>query len=131
MGVRVAVDGARQIAIANPMSMPFVSRLVPRGENNPPAPNGAHPPGSELGVQPMYGTPYGVSLGVFLFPAEDPLPRARPGAISRRSTSRLTKSSGSVASGLFRIWRRSPCPFELGTPMLGGPLVTAGRVWRS
>src|SRR5579872_7065039 len=58
----IAVDPVRQIAIANPIAIPFVSKLLPRGPDNPPAPNGAHPPGSEVGVQPMYGSPYGVVL---------------------------------------------------------------------
>ena len=31
----IAVDPTRQIAIANPMSVPFVSRLIPRGPDNP------------------------------------------------------------------------------------------------
>jgi quinoprotein glucose dehydrogenase len=34
---------------------PFVSKLIPRGPDNPEAPNAAHPTGSEIGVQPMYG----------------------------------------------------------------------------
>src|ERR1700749_1908518 len=43
----IAVDPVRQIAIANPIAIPFVPKLLPRGPDNPPAPNGAHPPGSE------------------------------------------------------------------------------------
>ncbi len=72
----IAVDPVRQIAIANPMAMPFVSKLLPRGPDNPAAPNDAHPPGSEIGVQPMYGTPYGVVLHPFLSPIG--LPCKRP-----------------------------------------------------
>jgi quinoprotein glucose dehydrogenase len=62
------VDPQRQIAIANPQSIPFISRLVPRGKDNPAGPNAKHPPGTELGMQPMYGPPYGVDLGIFLSP---------------------------------------------------------------
>ena len=81
----IAVDPVRQIAIANPMAMPFVSKLLPRGPDNPAAPNDAHPPGSEIGVQPMYGAPYGVVLHPFLSPSAC---RAcvRPGAIWPAST---------------------------------------------
>jgi glucose dehydrogenase len=34
----IAVDPVRQIAIANPIAIPFVSKLLPRGADNPPAP---------------------------------------------------------------------------------------------
>ncbi|MGY2937872.1 glucose dehydrogenase [Bradyrhizobium sp. GM6.1] len=70
----IAVDPQRQIAIANPQSIPFVSRLVPRGKDNPAAPNAAHPPGTELGVQPMYGAPYGRRPRHFPLTARHPLP---------------------------------------------------------
>jgi quinoprotein glucose dehydrogenase len=72
----IAVDPVRQIAIANPMAVPFVSKLLERGPDNPRAPNNAHPAGSEIGVQPMYGTPYGVSLHPLLSPLG--LPCLRP-----------------------------------------------------
>ena len=72
----VAVDQGRQLLIANPIALPFVSKLLPRGPGNPAAPNHAHPAGSELGVQPMYGTPYGVELHAFLSPIG--LPCKRP-----------------------------------------------------
>ncbi len=35
----IAVDPVRQIAIANPIAMPFVSKQLPRGPDNPAAPN--------------------------------------------------------------------------------------------
>ncbi|KTS70424.1 hypothetical protein NS115_24800, partial [Paenibacillus jamilae] len=64
----IAVDPVRQIAIANPMSLPFRSRLIPRGPQNPPAPTAEKPVGSEVGTQPMYGTPFGVDISSFLSP---------------------------------------------------------------
>ena len=39
----IAVDPVRQIAIANPMSLPFASKLIPRGPLNPPAPTAEKP----------------------------------------------------------------------------------------
>jgi quinoprotein glucose dehydrogenase len=123
----LAVDPAHQIAIANPMSVPFVSRLIPRGPNNPPAPNGAHPAGSEVGVQPMYGTPFGVQLGVFLSPIGLPCLQPPWGSMAA-----LDLATNKV------IWRHPvgtiedsapvPVPLKIGTPMLGGPMVTAGGV---
>lgn len=86
----IAVDPARQIAIANPMAFPFIFRLIPRGPHNPAAPAAQHPPGSEIGVQPMYGVPYGVDLHSFLSPLGPPCP-VPPWAMSRGSTSRRTR----------------------------------------
>jgi quinoprotein glucose dehydrogenase len=123
----IAVDPNRQIAIANPMSIPFVSKLLPRGPNNPAAPNGQHPAGTETGVQPMYGAPFGVQLNAFLSPLGLPC---------------LTPPWGSMAGIDLKtnkvVWQHrvgtirdsSPIPMALGigVPMLGGPLVTAGGV---
>jgi quinoprotein glucose dehydrogenase len=123
----IAVDPHRQIAIANPQAIPFISRLVPRGEDNPAAPNAGHPPGTELGVQPMYGTPYGVDLGIFLSPLGIPClapPWGSLAAIDLRSR----KIVWQHRVGTIRDEAPLPLPFKLGVPMLGGPIVTAGGV---
>jgi quinoprotein glucose dehydrogenase len=123
----VAFDPIHQVAIANPMAMPFISKLLPRGPENPAAPNAKHPPGSENGVQPMYGAPFGVDIHAFLSPLG--LPCAAPpwGTIAG-----IDLTTHKV------VWRHrvgtsrdsSPIPigFKLGMPMLGGPMVTAGGV---
>jgi quinoprotein glucose dehydrogenase len=123
----VAFDPIHQVAIANPMAMPFISKLLPRGPKNPAAPNAKHPPGSENGVQPMYGVPFGVDIHAFLSPLG--LPCAAPpwGTIAG-----IDLTTHKV------VWRHrvgtsrdsSPIPigFKLGMPMLGGPMVTAGGV---
>ncbi len=66
----IAVDPHRQIAIANPMALPFVSKLVPRGPGNPIAPpeGASGGSGTETGIQPQYGVPLGVELNPFLSP---------------------------------------------------------------
>lgn len=66
----ISVDTDRQIAVTNPMALPFVSRLIPRGPNNPlwPNENDKGGSGTETGVQPQYGVPYGVTLNPFLSP---------------------------------------------------------------
>jgi quinoprotein glucose dehydrogenase len=123
----IAVDPARQIAIANPQSIPFISRLVPRGKDNPAAPNAAHPPGTELGVQPMYGTPYGVDLGIFLSPLGIPClapPWGSMAAIDLRTNAIVWQHR----VGTIRDQAPLPLPFKLGVPMLGGPIVTAGGI---
>ncbi|WP_315806756.1 MULTISPECIES: glucose/quinate/shikimate family membrane-bound PQQ-dependent dehydrogenase [unclassified Bradyrhizobium] len=123
----IAVDPVRQIAIANPQSIPFVSRLVPRGKDNPAAPNAAHPPGTELGVQPMYGTPYGVDLGIFLSPLGIPCMAPPWGSLAAIDL-KTNQIVWQHRVGTIRDEAPLPLPFKLGVPMLGGPMVTAGGV---
>jgi len=124
----IAVDTDRQIAIANPMALPFVSRLVPRGPNNPVEPvPGAKGGGSELGLQTQYGVPYGVTLNPFLSPIGLPCKQPAWGYISAidLKTNRIVwkKRIGTV-----RDSSPLPLPFKMGMPMLGGPIVTSGGV---
>jgi quinoprotein glucose dehydrogenase len=123
----IAVDPVRQIAIANPMAVPFVSTLLPRGPDNPTAPNGAHPPGSEIGVQPMYGTPYGVVLHPFLSPIGLPCMRPPWGYIAGIDL-KTKKIVWQHRNGTVRDSAPVPLPFKMGVPSLGGPITTAGGV---
>jgi len=123
----IALDPQRKIAIANPQSIPFISRLVPRSKDNPAAPNAAHPPGTELGVQPMYGAPYGVDLGIFLSPLGIPCLAPPWGNIAAIDLS-THKVVWQHRVGTIRDEAPLPLPFKLGVPMLGGPIVTAGGV---
>lgn len=111
----IAVDARRQIAIANPQSIPFVSRLVPRGKDNPAAPTAAHPPGTELGVQPMYGAPFGVDLGIFLSPLGIPCLAPPLGQHCRHR-------SQNTQGGLAAPYRHDP---------RSGPTAAAIQAWRS
>jgi len=123
----IAVDPIRQIAIANPMAVPFVSTLIPRGPDNPAAPNNAHPSGSETGVQPMYGTPYGVNLHALLSPIGVPCMRPPWGYMAGIDL-RTMKILWMHKNGTIRDSSPLPIPFKLGVPTLGGPMTTAGGV---
>jgi quinoprotein glucose dehydrogenase len=123
----IAVDPVRQIAIANPIAIPFVSRLLPRGPDNPPAPNAAHPPGSETGVQPMYGTPYGVDLHAFISPVGLPC-KMPPWGYMAGIDLKTFRIVWMHRNGTIHDSSPVPLPFRLGVPSLGGPLVTAGGV---
>jgi quinoprotein glucose dehydrogenase len=123
----IAVDPVRQIAIANPMAVPFVSKLLPRGPDNPTAPNGAHPAGSEIGVQPMYGAPFGVVLHPFLSPIGLPCFRPPWGYIAGIDL-KTKKIAWMHPNGTIRDSSPVPIPIKMGVPMLGGPLTTAGGV---
>lgn len=124
----IAVDTDRQIAVANPIALPFVSRLIPRGPNNPVEPaQGQRGSGTEVGVQSQYGVPYGVTLNPFLSPFGLPCKQPAWGYISaidlKTNTIVWKKRIGTV-----RDSSPIPLPFKMGMPMLGGPIVTAGGV---
>jgi quinoprotein glucose dehydrogenase len=123
----IAVDPVNQIAIGNPMSVPFISRLIPRGHDNPAAPNGAHPPGTELGVQPMYNTPFGVTLGAFLSPLGIPCLAPPWGMISAIDL-KTNHFTWQHRIGTIQDEAPIPVPLPLGVPMLGGPMLTGGGV---
>ncbi|WBO21317.1 glucose/quinate/shikimate family membrane-bound PQQ-dependent dehydrogenase [Sphingomonas abietis] len=123
----IAIDPARQIAIANPMAFPFVSKLIPRGPNNPAQPNAQHPSGSEIGVQPMYGTPYGVDLHPFLSPIGLPCP-SPPWGYMAGIDLKTHKVLWKHKVGTTRDSSPVPIGLKIGVPMLGGPMVTAGGV---
>jgi quinoprotein glucose dehydrogenase len=123
----VAVDPVRQIVIANPIAIPFVSQLVRRGPDNPTAPDKAHPPGSEIGVQPMYGTPYGVILHPFLSPIGLPCMRPPWGYMAGIDL-RTMKIAWQHRNGTIQDRLPVPIPIKMGVPSLGGPMTTAGGV---
>jgi quinoprotein glucose dehydrogenase len=123
----IAVDPVRQLAIANPIAIPFVSRLMPGGPDNPAAPNDAHPSGSEIGVQPMYGAPYGVVLHPFLAPIGLPCKRP-PWGFMAAIDLKTMKIAWMQRNGTIRDSAPLPIPIKMGVPSLGGPLTTAGGV---
>ncbi|OLL31237.1 pyrroloquinoline quinone-dependent dehydrogenase [Burkholderia sp. SRS-W-2-2016] len=124
----IAVDTDRQIAIANPIALPFVSRLVPRGPGNPLEPEpGAKGSGTETGIQPQYGVPFGVTLNPFLSPFGLPCKQPAWGFISAVDL-RTNQIVWKQRIGTVRDSSPLPLPFRMGMPMLGGPIITAGGV---
>jgi len=124
----LAVDTDRQIAVANPIGLPFVSRLIPRGPGNPlqPVP-GAKGSGTESGIQPQYGVPYGVTINAFLSPLGLPCKQPAWGYISAIDL-KTNEIVWKKRIGTVRDSSPIPLPFKMGMPMLGGPIVTAGGV---
>ncbi|HYS63914.1 MAG TPA: glucose/quinate/shikimate family membrane-bound PQQ-dependent dehydrogenase [Paraburkholderia sp.] len=124
----IAVDTDRQIAVANPIALPFVSRLIPRGPGNPlePVP-GAKGSGTESGIQPQYGLPYGVAINPFLSPFGLPCKQPAWGYISAIDL-KTNEIVWKKRIGTVRDSSPIPLPFRMGMPMLGGPIVTAGGV---
>ena len=125
----ISVDPGRQLAIANPMALPFVSRLVPRGPNNPIEPRaGDKGSGTESGIQPQYGLPYGVTLNPFLSPLGLPCKQPAWGYVSALDL-RTNKVVWKKRIGTVRDSSPLPLPFKMGMPMLGGPVSTGGHVF--
>ncbi|MGV4876727.1 glucose/quinate/shikimate family membrane-bound PQQ-dependent dehydrogenase [Acetobacter indonesiensis] len=124
----LAVDPVRQVAFANPIAIPFVSKLIPRGPGNPAQPDPkAGPSGSESGVQPQYGTPYGVDLHAFLSPLGIPCKQPGWGYVAGIDL-KTNRIMWMHRNGTVRDSSPLPLPFKVGIPSLGGPLTTAGGV---
>ncbi|MCA8166225.1 glucose/quinate/shikimate family membrane-bound PQQ-dependent dehydrogenase [Burkholderia gladioli] len=125
----IAVDTDRQIAIANPIALPFVSRLIPRGPGNPMEPEpGAKGSGTESGIQPQYGVPFGVTLNPFLSPFGLPCKQPAWGYVSAIDL-KTNEIVWKRRIGTVRDSSPIPLPFRMGMPMLGGPATTAGGVF--
>lgn len=118
----VAVDPVRQVLVANPNYVAFVSKLHPRAEAEPSSAGG-----SEIGLQPMAGTPYAVDLHPLLSPLGIPC-QAPPWGYMAAVDLRTMKPLWIRKSGTVRDSAPLPIPLPLGVPSLGGPLVTAGGV---
>lgn len=123
----IAVDPYRQIAIANPIAIPYVSQLIPRGSDNPSSPDKAHPAGSEGAIQPMYGTPFGVKLHPLLSPLGIPCSRPPWGYIAGIDL-RTMKVVWQHPNGTTRDTLALPVAIKIGVPSLGGPMTTASGV---
>ncbi|HTH60395.1 MAG TPA: glucose/quinate/shikimate family membrane-bound PQQ-dependent dehydrogenase [Paraburkholderia sp.] len=127
----LAIDTDRQIAIANPIALPFVSRLIPRGPGNPiEPPQGASGggTGTEVGIQPQYGVPYGVTLNPFMSPLGLPCKQPAWGYVAALDL-RTNQIVWKKRIGTSRDSAPVPLPFKVGMPMLGGPMTTAGHVF--
>ncbi|MBS0987906.1 glucose/quinate/shikimate family membrane-bound PQQ-dependent dehydrogenase [Acetobacter okinawensis] len=126
----LAVDPVRQVAFANPIGIPFVSRLVPRPTENqvvPPTMHDAAASGGENGLQPQYGTPFGVDLHPFLSPFGIPCKQPGWGFVAG-----VDLKTNTIAwqhrNGTTRDSSPLPFGFKVGVPSLGGPIITAGGV---
>ncbi|GAC87666.1 glucose/methanol dehydrogenase PQQ-dependent [Gluconobacter thailandicus F149-1 = NBRC 100600] len=136
----LSVDPQRQVAFANPISLPFVSRLVPRGPGNPLWPEGdAKGTGGETGLQHNYGIPYAVDLHPFMDPVLLPLGIKMPcrtppwgyvaGIDLRTNKVVWQHRNGTLRDSMHGSSLPIPLPpIKIGVPSLGGPLSTAGNL---
>jgi quinoprotein glucose dehydrogenase len=125
----LAIDTDRSLAIANPIALPFVSRLIARGPGNPIEPTASgRGTGTETGIQPQYGVPFGVTLNPFLSPLGLPCKQPAWGYVSAVDLG-TNKVIWKKRIGTTRDSSPIPIPFKMGMPMLGGPVTTAGHVF--
>ena len=89
---------------------------------------GAKGSGTESGIQPQYGVPYGVTLNPFLSPLGLPCKQPAWGYISAIDLKTKDDCVEEADRHRARQFAGCRCPFKMGMPMLGGPIVTAGGV---
>jgi quinoprotein glucose dehydrogenase len=120
----LSVDPIRQVAVANPSYMAFVSRLIPKQLQRS---TEAHQHGEANGVKQVQGAPYDIELRPFLSPLGVPCQRPPWGYVAG-----VDLKSARVAwmhkNGTVRDSSPLPLPFPVGVPSLGGTIVTAGGV---
>ena len=112
----------RQILIANPNYMAFVSKLYPRAKADRTTRKG-----SETGLQPMTGTPFAVDLHPLLSPFGIPC-QAPPWGYMAAVDLRTMRKVWMHKNGTVIDQAPLPIPLPLGVPSLGGPMTTAGGV---
>lgn len=123
----MSVNTDRQAAFMNPLGLPFVSRLIPTDPNRPQLEKGA---GTEQGVQPMYGVPYGVNISAFLSPLG--LPCKQPAWMTVAGVDLGThqvvwrKRVGTIRDSLPKLMELPA--IKAGVPGLGGLISTAGNL---
>jgi quinoprotein glucose dehydrogenase len=118
----IAIDPVRQLLVANPNYMAFVSKLVPHSQVDP---NSAK--GTEMGLQPMTGTPFAVDLHPLLSPLGIPC-QAPPWGYMAAVDLRTMRKVWMHKNGTVIDQAPLPIPLPLGVPSLGGPMTTAGGV---
>lgn len=128
-----SVDPQRGVLVTVSSHVANIVRLVPRTEADE---AGAYPMGrgregiaALIGINAQAGTPYGVATKPFLSPLDIPCqqpPWSRLNAIALRTRSLLWSRplGDGRENGPWGI--RSRLPWTIGTPALGGALVTAG-----
>lgn len=123
----ISVNQDRQIALMNPIGLPFISRLIPTNPNRAQQEQGA---GTENGMQPMYGVPYGVEINPFLSPIGLPCKQPAWGFVSGvdLQTNKVVwkKRIGTIRDSLPKLFELPP--MKIGVPGLGGSISTAGNV---
>ena len=123
----IAVDPVHGTAFVTPTYMAFVSRLVPRPNDEALVVQDEKPVGSLPALNENFGAPYAAKLSPFMSPLGIPCQQPPWGYVAG-----VDLSGGRVVwrhrNGTVRDLAPVPLPFRMGVPNLGGPIVTAGGV---
>lgn len=123
----MSVNQDRQIALMNPLGLPFVSKLIPQDPNRKALARGE---GGETGLQPQYGVPYGVEMNPFLSPLGLPCKEPAWGFVAGvdLTTHEVVwkKRIGTMRDSLPKLFELPA--IKIGVPQLGGVVSTAGNV---
>lgn len=123
----IAVDPVREVAFATPAYLAFVSRLIPRDNDEDLVVNEQPPEGALPALNENFGAPYAVELAPFTSPLGLPCQQPPWGFVAGADL-----QTGEIAwmrrNGTVRDLSPVPLPFAMGVPDLGGPLITAGGV---
>ncbi|MBS9404612.1 glucose/quinate/shikimate family membrane-bound PQQ-dependent dehydrogenase [Halomonas sp. TRM85114] len=120
----IAIDPERQVAFTSPGYLAFVSRLIPRDDEDT-VHVSVDAPGP--GINENFGAPYAVELMPFMSPIDLPCQQPPWGMVAGADL-----RTGDVVwqhrNGTVRDLAPLPLPFKMGVPDLGGPVMTAGGV---
>jgi quinoprotein glucose dehydrogenase len=123
----ISVNPDRQVAVMNPIGLPFVSRLIPENAHRAQTAKGA---GTEQGIQPMYGVPYGVEISAFLSPIGLPCKQPAWGYVAGVDLNShqvvWKKRIGTIRDSLPKLFQLPA--LKIGVPGLGGSISTAGNL---
>src|SRR5690606_10404695 len=124
----IAVDPQRQIAFTTPTYLAFVSKLVPRADDETLYVQGGERPQNSLpALNENFGAPFAVKLSAFTSALGLPCQAPPWGYVAGADL-----TSGEI------VWKHKngtvvdssplPLPFKMGVPNLGGPIMTASGV---
>lgn len=123
----IAVDPVRQVAFTTPAYLAFVSRLLPRSNDEELVANEEQPEGALPALNENFGAPYAVELKPFTSFLGLPCQAPPWGYVAGADL-----TTGEIAwmhkNGTVRDLSPVPLPFGMGVPDLGGPVMTAGGV---
>jgi len=129
----VSIDRDRMLMIVNTNAVANYTQLIPRGAVDRlgvrPVGMGGAPKPEGQGIQPQAGTPFGVRSLAFLSPLYAPCqapPWGRLSAIDLRSGKLVWSHPLGTARDSGPLGIGSQLPFTIGTPNLGGSIVTRG-----
>jgi len=120
-----AFDPRRNLLVINTSRVPGIVKLIPRENIEDPDSRDDFPDLSQAAINPQIGTPYVVEFDFLVSPLGAPCSAPPWGGLTAVD---LVKGEirWDVPFGSIEKMLPLPVPWDLGTPNVGGPIVTAG-----